>query len=187
MPGKSVQLDPNTSATEGQGALGANKFVRLHQQEHPSVRAMNAYAEHLSQHVIAYATFCPKNLPRDSKTNAHIHPGEMPYTFNSVAGRSRIINAHESVPIYFQADIAQLSSVDTIRLSKKPLDREVLAKELELSLLSFEELVANSKGLGVYEKAKDKTRPGLVLACLEAEFSSERARLNTAKAAGGAA
>lgn len=187
MPAKSVQVDPQTTATEGQGALGANKFIRLHQQEHPSVRAMNAYAEHLSQHVIAFATFCPKNLPKDSKTGQHIHAGEMPYTFNSVAGRSRIINAHESVPIYFQADIEQLKSVDTVRLSKKPLDREVLQKELELTLLSFEELVANAKALSVYESSKDKTRPGLVNACLAAEFTAERMKANTAKAAIGGA
>ncbi len=170
MTAKTTQIDNSTSKTEGVGALGINNFTRIHRQEHPSVRAMNAYTEHLRENMIGYATYVP-----DTQRGV-----DSPFTWKSKTGQ-RLLNAFESGPVYFADEWEDLRRASTIRLSKKPLDQEVLAKELALKSMTFEELVANAKNLSVYESSKDKTKPGLVNACLLAEFGADRVKSNTAK------
>ncbi len=172
--GVSVQVNENASRTEmpgptHQGAQGIQAFTRMQSKVDPSILEMNAYSEHLRDNTICFATYVPKN----EKDKGHV------YDFRTDGDRLRLINPGESVPIYFRSDVEQLKRVDVIRLSKKPLSKLVLDKEVELNIMPFVEITEMARALGVLDKLRDRTKPSLVVACLVAEFGQDEVDRNT--------
>ena len=160
-----------TTTTDKPVGTSMHSFQEFFAKEHPSVKAVNAYTQHLADNLIGFATFAP----RSSKDKDHV------YTFKTEAGHQRIICQNESAPIYFTSDWESLKSSANIRLSKKPLNKAVLDKETAYVDMAFSELVETAKNFGVYDSAKDKTRSSLVRLCLEVEFGKDEVKRTLTK------
>lgn len=175
--GVSVQVNPEESRTEmksptHQGAVGLQAFTRKAAKLDPSIVQANEYAEHLRDHRICFATF----VPESERDLGHV------FDFKTDGDRTRVINPGESVPIYFSSDVEKLKTVNTVRLSAKPLNKNLLDREFELRTRAYEELVEITRsilGQVAFEKLPVKTKPHLIRACLAQEFGDAEVKRNT--------